>query len=874
MAGGWGMGLVGQQAGSGLVVGGGEAGAWIRAHNWMASPLGPIEGWPAALRIAVNLLLASPDAMFLAWGPELTFLFNDAYRPILGARLPSALGATLPDLWHDSWDQVRPLVDKALAGEASRHEDMLVTMDRHGAPEKTWWSSSYAPLRDEDGRVAGLFCITRETTAHVQSGAALRASEARSRQILDSSTDYAIIATGLDGRITRWNEGARHMLGWTEEEMLGQLTDRFFTPEDRAHDCARAEMHAALATGRGTDERWHLRADGSQFWASGTMMPLKNDDGTVNGFVKVLRDRTYERRREQRLVMLSRAAAGLLDITDPDEVLGFVLEQSRELLGFDQSYSYVLTADGTHLRLSSSIGASAEIRAALTDAALDQPICQIVAQTLQPLVLSNLQANTEPRYEIGRRCGMDAFAGFPVIAGERLYGVLSFGSCTQSHFDAEALTFFATLARYVAIVRKRLETEATLRGMAETLEKRIEERTVELQRAEEALRQSQKMEAVGQLTGGLAHDFNNLLTGITGSLELLQNRITQGRTAGIDRYITAAQAAATRAAALTHRLLAFSRQQTLDPRVTDLNRLVAGMEELIRRTIGPEITLEPLLGAGGAGPTLVDQSQLENALLNLCINARDAMPDGGRLIIETGCRVVDERSARKWELPAGRYVMLCVSDNGSGMTPEVLARAFDPFFTTKPIGQGTGLGLSMIYGFAKQSEGQVRIHSKVGQGTTVCLYLPRYFGEAPPAEEPDQPDEIPHAGSGETVLVIDDEPTVRMLVVEVLESLGYRAIEAEDGAAGLEVLQSGRRIDLLITDVGLPNGMNGRQVASAARVMRPGLRVLFITGYAENTVFSHGHLEHGMRILTKPFAMETLASRIRELLTAGQAVAS
>ncbi len=386
----------------------------------------------------------------------------------------------------------------------------------------------------------------------------------------------------------------------------------------------------------------------------------------------------------------------------------------------------------------------------------------------------------------------------------------------------------------------------------------------ELQTAQEVLRQSQKMEAVGQLTGGLAHDFNNLLAGISGSLELLQARVAQGRIGDLERYLTAAQGAAKRAAALTHRLLAFSRRQTLDPKPTDANRLVVGMEELVRRTVGPEVAVE-VVAAGGLWATLVDPNQLENALLNLCINARDAMPGGGQLTIETGNKWLDERSARERDLDPGQYVSLCVSDNGTGMTPQVIARAFDPFFTTKPIGMGTGLGLSMVYGFARQSGGQARIYSEPGQGTMVCLYLPRHHGEAETAEGLGELAEAPRAEQGETVLVVDDEPTVRMLVADVLGDLGYTAIEAADGTAGLKVLQSNARIDLLVTDVGLP-GMNGRQVADAGRVARPGLKVLFITGYAENALLNHGHLDPGMHVLTKPFAMDALANRIKELI--------
>ena len=388
--------------------------------------------------------------------------------------------------------------------------------------------------------------------------------------------------------------------------------------------------------------------------------------------------------------------------------------------------------------------------------------------------------------------------------------------------------------------------------------------TVERDQAE-ALRQSQKMEAVGQLTGGLAHDFNNLLAGISGSLELMQLRLQQGRFADVERYLVAAQGASKRAAALTHRLLAFSRRQTLDPRPTDVARLVTGMQELIQRTVGPGIPVE-VVGASGSWPALVDPSQLENALLNLCINARDAMPDGGRITIETANRWFDQRAARREDMAEGQYLSLCVTDTGTGMSPEVVARVFEPFFTTKPTGEGTGLGLSMIYGFAQQSGGQVRVHSQVGQGTTVCIHLPRHHGKVADEVATDKRADLPRSEQGATVLVVDDEPTVRMLVTDILGDLGYAAIEAGDSASGLRILRSDARIDLLVTDVGLPGGMNGRQMADAAHAVRPDLKVLFITGYAENAALGNGQLAPGMAVLTKPFPVETMAARIRAMI--------
>jgi PAS domain S-box-containing protein len=384
--------------------------------------------------------------------------------------------------------------------------------------------------------------------------------------------------------------------------------------------------------------------------------------------------------------------------------------------------------------------------------------------------------------------------------------------------------------------------------------------------AEEALRQSQKMEAVGQLTGGIAHDFNNLLQGITGSLSVIQKRIAHGRIGELDRFIAGAMTSASRAAALTHRLLAFSRRQPLDPRAVRANPLVQSMEDLLRRTLGERIDLQLALG-DDPWPTMCDPNQLESAILNLVINARDAMPDGGRLTIETGCVDLDgARTAALRDGKPGQYVRIAVTDTGTGMSADTIDRAFEPFFTTKPIGQGTGLGLSMIYGFVRQSGGFVTIDSGLGIGTRVQIYLPVHRGEDEEDESPQpEADDGRVTGKNETVLVIEDEEVVRALIVEVLSELGYRALEAVDGPSGLAILESRRRIDLLITDIGLP-GLNGRQVADAARQLRPNFKVLFMTGYAENAATAPGFLEPGMSMITKPFAIETLALRIRESL--------
>jgi PAS domain S-box-containing protein len=408
------------------------------------------------------------------------------------------------------------------------------------------------------------------------------------------------------------------------------------------------------------------------------------------------------------------------------------------------------------------------------------------------------------------------------------------------------------------------ETQAALADLNSTLEQRVEERTKQLMEVEEALRQAQKMEAVGQLTGGIAHDFNNILGVIGGSFSLIERRLSDGKP-GLEKYISAGQESVKRAASLTQRLLAFSRRQTLDAKALDVNRLIGGLEDLIRRTVGPSVQVE-VVGAAGLWATKADQPQLESALLNLCINARDAMmPDGGKLTIETANKWLDDRAARERELSPGQYVSLCVSDTGTGMPPDVIARAFDPFFTTKPIGQGTGLGLSMVYGFVRQSGGQVRIYSEIGQGSTICLYFPRFAGLAEAAEEQYEPTGV-ERGSGETIVVIDDEPSLRMMVTDVLTEADYHVLQAGTGAEGLRILQREPRVDLLITDVGLPGGMNGRQVAEAARKLQPDLKVLFITGYAENAAIGNGLLGPGMDVAAKPFVVTEFAAKVRDIL--------
>jgi len=611
----------------------------------------------------------------------------------------------------------------------------------------------------------------------------------------------------LEGRVTSWNAGARRFKGYDADEIIGQHFSRFYTDEERNREIPRIALETAEREGRFEAEGWRVRKDGTRFWANVVIDPIRDPTGALVGFAKITRDLTERRAAEVEL----RASE----------------ERFRLLVQSVTDYAiYMLDPEG---RVSSWNPGAERFKGYAAEEIIGEHFSRFYTDE-------------------------DREAEIPRIALET--------ARNQGRFEAEGWRVRKDGSRFWAsvIIDPVRNDNGELIGFAKVTRDLTEKKAIE-----EQLRQSQKMEAVGQLTGGLAHDFNNLLTGISGSLEMMQVRMSQGRTAEFDRYFMAAQGAVRRASALTHRLLAFSRRQTLDPRPTNVNRLLSGIEELIRRTVGPDVEVE-VVGASGLWPTLIDANQLENAIINLCINGRDAMPDGGKLTIEASNKWLDERAARKHDLPVGQYVSVCVTDTGIGMTPEIVAKAFDPFFTTKPLGEGTGLGLSMVYGFARQSGGQVRIYSEVGQGTTMCLYLPRHTEEEAPDDDAFSTLAPAPAADGEVVLVIDDEPTIRMLIAEVLAESGYAVIEAPDGPAGLKVLESNARIDLLITDVGLPGGMNGRQVADAARVDRPDLKVLFITGYAENAVIGRGRLDNGMFVLTKPFQMEILADRIREIL--------
>ncbi len=809
---------------------------------------------------------------------------NDAFCRLTGYERQEILGRNCRFLQGPETDREAVARVRAAVRAATSIEIDLRNHRKDGTP--FWNRLLLAPVRDVAGALAYFFAsqvdvtLERERLAGLESRNSALMAELSDRLRAQANGEARLRFATEAGRLGIWELDLQTRTLTTSRiwrENFGRDPALDFTYDDlraAAHPedwpGMQAAMRHSIETGSDYDITHRvIRADGGVAWLQVRAQVLLAADGTPIRLAGTSVDVTDRRRSELRNQILLALDDRFRSLDDPDELAFAAAEILGQALGVSRAGYGTIDLRAETIAIERDWNAPG-IRS-LVGVLRFRDFGSYIEDLKRGETVVFADADADPRTaghaDALKAISAQAAVNMPLTEENGLVALFYLNHATARDWPPEEVAFIREVAHRTRMAVQRRRAEHALGLLAADLERQVSVRTEALMKAEAALRQSQKMEAVGQLTGGLAHDFNNLLTGIAGSLELLKTRLAQGRFNEAPRYVDAAQGAAGRAAALTHRLLAFSRRQTLEPKATDVNRLIAGMEELIRRTVGPAIDVS-VAGRPGLGAILVDSNQLENALLNLCINARDAMPDGGRLTVETAQVELDGYAAQERELPAGPYVSLCVSDTGVGMTPDIIAKAFDPFFTTKPIGQGTGLGLSMIYGFTRQSGGQARIHSRPGIGTTVCLYLPRHEGRAEAGAVSAALTEAPRARPGETVLVVDDEPTVRMLVTDVLEELGYTAIEAEDGAAGLAVLRSERHIDLLVTDVGLPGGMNGRQVADAARALRPGLKVLFITGYAENAVLSHGHLEPGMHVLVKPFPMELLARRIKEVVTA------
>jgi PAS domain S-box-containing protein len=817
-----------------FLAGGGEMGALTRAHNWSATPIGPPDSWPQSLRTAVRILLNSNHPMFIWWGPELIQFYNEAYRRTMGPeRHPSALGQRGRGCWAEIWSIIGPQIEQVMSGGgATWHENQLIPVTRHGRLEQVWWTYGYSPIDEADG-VGGVLVVCRDVTKEHLAAEALREREAelaRVQQIGRIGGLEVDLRTGFRNRRS------------PEYLLIHGL------PPDAVHETHEDWVKRIHPDDREATEQKFRDAVASDFRDySVCYRIIRPNDGELR-WISV--KSTIERDANGKAVRLVGAHT---DITEQVEAERALRESEAEQRKLARQLAEL------NATLAERVEEKTRERDRIWNVSQDLLLVADrtgVWQTVNPAWTRTLGWSEA---ELLNRTSQ--WLEHP-----------DDGGVTRAHI--KKLIADETTVRFESRFRHKDGTYRWLSwtGVSDkdciyavardvTTEKAAADR---LKATEEALRQSQKMEAVGQLTGGIAHDFNNLLTGIVGSLDLLQTRLDQGRTENVNRYINAAMTSANRAAALTHRLLAFARRQPLIPKSVDANALVVSLEDLLRRTIGERIDLN-IAASAGLWCTLCDPNQLESALLNLAINARDAMPDGGKLTIATANARIDGIDADTPALLPGDYIRIDVTDTGTGMSPEVAARAFDPFFTTKPIGQGTGLGLSMIYGFARQSNGHVLIDSKLGAGTTVRLYLPRHHGDV--AEERASSgvaDE--RMATGETVLVVEDEPVVRGVITEMLHDQGYRVLEATDGPSGLRMLRLNQRIDLLVTDVGLP-GMNGRQLADQARETRPELKILFITGYAENVAIAKGFLQSGMEMITKPFDLDNLAQRVREMVS-------
>lgn len=805
---------------------GGRMGAAIRTHDWGASPLGPIEQWPQSLKTAVGIMLSSKFPMFLAWGPELTFLYNDSYIDILGAKHP-ALGLPFQQIWSDIWQDISPIIEQALAGEATYWENLPLLMTRKGYEEQTWFTFSYSPLRGDSGAIEGMFCACTETTATVLAERRRESEMERIRTLVDRAPVFIAVLAGPEHVFEIANQaylkliGGREVIGKPAREALPDVRGQgFFDLLDQVY--ATAEPYAGYST-----EVSLARTPDSppeQRLVDFIYQPIVEEGGTVTGIFVAGTDVTEQRlvqlklrESEARFRLIADSAPVPMWVSNPDRTRSFVNKAYVEFLGMDYEEA-----------------AKLDWRTILHPDDHDRVVAQSVAgeASLKPFSLEGryrggdgewrwIRSTSQPRW--GPDGNVEGFIGV-------------------AHDITEAKEAEADLEQRV---------EARTRDVVDALE-RLHQEMGERERAEEALRQAQKMEAVGQLTGGIAHDFNNLLTPIIGGLEMIVRSVEEPR---LKRLAQAALDSGRRGAKLATQLLAFSRLQRLAMKPVAVNGLIGDLRGILHHTIGPNVVVETVL-ADDAGHALCDTNQLENAVLNLAINARDAMPEGGTLTIATGLH----REETGGDIAAGDYVCIAVSDTGLGMPPHVLARATEPFFSTKPVGKGTGLGLSQVYGVAQQAGGTVRIESEEGRGTTVRILLPhvREEGERPSGDNSSAGPAKASVASCR-ILVVDDDPEVRAFLADALAALGHEVETTESAEEALGWLDNGVP-DLMLVDFAMP-GCNGAELARKVRARRPDQRIVFVTGYAESEQIDAA-LGAEAPVLRKPFSMDELASAI------------
>ncbi|HEX8466457.1 MAG TPA: PAS domain-containing protein [Allosphingosinicella sp.] len=815
---------------------GGEMGERMRSYDWSCSPLGPPKSWPQPLKTAVGIVLSTKFPMFLVWGPDLRFLYNDAYVEILGDKHPFALGFAFEDIWADVWDQIQPIVERAMAGEGSFYENHRLTLTRRGFVEDAWFTFSYTPLGNEAGGVGGILCTVVETTATVLAERERLGETERLRQLFDNAPGFMAVVRGPDHVFEMANASYQTLVGRTD--LIGKPV-RQAVPEVEGQGLFEALDKVYRSgepfSGRSVAVRLQRSPGGprEERLLDFVFQPIFDSSGAVNGIFADGYDVTERivaetalRESEERFRLIADLAPVPMWVTKLDRKRSFVNRAYVEFLGIsyeeavDFDWRTVIHPDDSSRVVAESIAGEASFET-----------FELVARYCSRGEWRWIRSVSQPRWgPQGEHCG------------------------------------FIGVAHDITELKR---AESALREVNETLERRVSERTADLSaaldrlqsevgerlKAEEALRQAQKMEAVGQLTGGIAHDFNNLLTPIMGGLEMIASRVEDAR---LKRIAETALESTRRGAKLTGQLLAFSRIQRISMAPIAVNSVIEAMQRLLRHTIGGEVRIDTRLDPG-AGHGICDANQLENAILNLAINARDAMPEGGALTICTDRVSLDEAP----DHPAGEFVRITVADTGSGMPPDVLARATEPFYSTKPLGKGTGLGLAQVYGIAQQAGGTLRIDSEEGKGTFVHILLPAAeVPEQAEAELAGRSGPAPQgAAAGKTLLVVDDDSDVRGFLAESLEGLGCTVVSAASGTEGLEAMR-GWRPDLVLMDYAMP-GMNGAEAARAARELHPGLPIVFVTGYAESEQLESA-LGGDVPVLRKPFTLDQLASAVEE----------
>lgn len=888
-------------SGAGPDQGGAEEGG--ATHLAATNPAAPADRQPVSGAAVLNQL--SEGVIVTDAEGRITFV-NEAAERLHGVK-SLAVG---PDQYSETYHlfteegEPYPAEELPLARAALRGETVTDARWRIRRPDGTEVVAigSARPLNGGEGK-GGAVLTLRDDTARQEVERALRASEAALRETtrrLDAvlnNTRMAVFLMDERQHCVYANTAAEELTGYRFAEMRGRpLHDVIHNkyPDGRHYPLEECPIDRAFPEDYQVEgEELFVHRDGSFYPVAFTASPIRDQASKTIGTIIEVRGIAEEKARQAALAeetraleAMNRIGAELAGELDVERVVQMVTDAGVALSGaqFGAFFYNVMGESGVSYMLYTLSGAD---RGDFDGFPMPRATGVFHPTFAGEGAVRSDDITQDPRYgqsapHFGLPDGhlpVRSYLAVSVTARSgTVIGGLFFGHAEAGRFNERHEHLLTGIAGQAAVaidnarlfeaaqreLAERRRAEQALRELNQSLEARVADAIAEREQAEEALRQAQKMETLGHLTGGVAHDFNNLLQIVSGNLEILQRNLPPD-SPRLRRAADNAARGADRAAILTQRLLAFSRRQPLAPKPIDLNQLVGSMSELLHRTLGEMIEIETVL-ASGLWPVEADPNQLENAIINLAVNARDAMESGGKLTIETANSRIDTVYGSQNGVAPGQYVAICVSDTGGGMDANTVARAFEPFFTTKEVGRGTGLGLSMVYGFVKQSGGHVKIYSEVGEGTSVKIYLPRLHGGL--VEQADMAAaDVPEGTREETVLVCEDDDDVRAYSVEVLRELGYRVLEAHDGPSALRLVERQEgRVDLLFTDVVLPSGMTGAELARRARVLRPELKVLFTTGYARNAIVHHGRLDPGVELITKPFAYSDLAARVRDLL--------